>query len=71
MGKTGSFSEKRVLPLKTAKNGFARRKPVKKCGGKRRRDDREVFKPIVAYRVLRVLGSKGATYGTRICRRSS
>jgi hypothetical protein len=32
MGKTGSFSEKRVLPLKTAKNGFARRKPVKSAG---------------------------------------
>jgi hypothetical protein len=33
MGKTWSFSEKRVLPPKTAKNGFARRKRLKSAGG--------------------------------------
>jgi hypothetical protein len=33
MGKTGSFNEKWVLPLKTTKNGFARRKSIKSAGG--------------------------------------
>jgi len=33
MGNTGTFSEKRVLPLKTAKNGFSPRKHKKNAAG--------------------------------------